>query len=681
MVNAFPQEIASENLLTLSQVLDILRPTLSDVDEHTLIPDSVIKNSTAALSRAKLLSHLPLKHWALKNFKSVKDSGVDFAPLTVIVGQNSAGKSSLLQSLLLFAQNISTEGYSVPLNGAFYRSGVFRDLLNSDCKNATERIVFQGRFTSVNLRGIPVSGYRIDRVNERLDYNYSVELDSSELDSTYMEIAQACLEVSDSSGSKFSMNSIRSSASPSKMEEFDEIFEDDGAPLNVGLFAGDSESNYLMMSKLSSSYGFEDITLDETEFVGLFPVLGSISSNILKRIAYELIISRMNFITKSTISNSAFNFNGRESSAEAKSAHERGLSVEQYFEERTNSYLDDFLKRNENHETIGRRPEFTSARDWARKFQDALFDFLFDEETDWLATTQQLRELELAAAKKFIDHSHLEPWKGNLPNRFWRLPIRRLIGKPSSGSIYENFFSQRILYLGPLRKEPAFSYSLDAVTTPTTPLGLRGENTFQLLSTNTKSRNYPLPDLENSNLMNSQRITLMQAVNHWIREFFGESTSLTMGKQDQHGVAVRFGQQSLPHVGVGVSQLLPVIVVCLNAQPGQIVLLEQPELHLHPALQQKLADFLLAMVDSGRQIVVETHSEYLITRLRLRTVQNPSNAELFNIVFATNAPDEGTTYSSTTVDSNGSLNTWPDGFFEEATSDLEKLMNIVLERD
>jgi predicted ATPase len=117
------------------------------------------------------------------------------------------------------------------------------------------------------------------------------------------------------------------------------------------------------------------------------------------------------------------------------------------------------------------------------------------------------------------------------------------------------------------------------------------------------------------------------------------------------------------------------------AKPGQIVLLEQPELHLHPALQQKLADFLLAMVDSGRQIIVETHSEYLITRLRLRTVQVPENADLFNIVFATNSPEDGTKYVSTQVDSNGSLNTWPEGFFDEATSDLEEMMDVVLNRE
>ena len=143
---------------------------------------------------------------------------------------------------------------------------------------------------------------------------------------------------------------------------------------------------------------------------------------------------------------------------------------------------------------------------------------------------------------------------------------------------------------------------------------------------------------------------------------------------------VSFTQDSLTNVGVGVSQLLPVIVLCLYSQPGQVVLLEQPELHLHPALQQKLADFLLAMSKSGRQIIVETHSEYLITRLRMRTVQDPSITNLFKIIFAENDGQTGTKYNPVEVDENGSLETWPEGFFDEATSDIETMVRILVDK-
>ncbi|WP_162528596.1 AAA family ATPase [Mycolicibacterium sp. CBMA 361] len=80
----------------------------------------------------------------------------------------------------------------------------------------------------------------------------------------------------------------------------------------------------------------------------------------------------------------------------------------------------------------------------------------------------------------------------------------------------------------------------------------------------------------------------------------------------------------LTSVGTGVSQVLPVLVMCLQAPPGSLLLIEQPELHLNPAVQQKLADFLLAIAASGRQLLVETHSDYLITRLRLRTAKDPT---------------------------------------------------------
>ena len=64
-----------------------------------------------------------------------------------------------------------------------------------------------------------------------------------------------------------------------------------------------------------------------------------------------------------------------------------------------------------------------------------------------------------------------------------------------------------------------------------------------------------------------------------------------------------------------------VLVLCLASPPGSVLLLEQPELHLHPAVQSKIADLIAACALSGRQIIVETHSEHLINRLRLLVAQ------------------------------------------------------------
>jgi len=111
-----------------------------------------------------------------------------------------------------------------------------------------------------------------------------------------------------------------------------------------------------------------------------------------------------------------------------------------------------------------------------------------------------------------------------------------------------------------------------------------------------------------------------------------------------------------------------------------LILLEQPELHLNPGMQQKLADFLLEMVKTGRQIIVETHSEYLITRLRRRAATSESDHKYFGIVFAERDPEEGTSYRSVNVNEQGDLSEWPKGFFDHVAEDLRILMRKAAER-
>ena len=140
-------------------------------------------------------------------------------------------------------------------------------------------------------------------------------------------------------------------------------------------------------------------------------------------------------------------------------------------------------------------------------------------------------------------------------------------------------------------------------------------------------------------------------------------------------------QVDLAAVGVGVSQVLPVLTVCLLAEPGDIVLLEQPELHLHPALQMRLADFLLACVDSGRQIIVETHSEHLVNRLRRRVAEDDSNdvGELVRIVFAERDTEGHTIFRPSDINPLGGLTEdWPDGFLDIGARDAQKLLQASL---
>jgi predicted ATPase len=105
------------------------------------------------------------------------------------------------------------------------------------------------------------------------------------------------------------------------------------------------------------------------------------------------------------------------------------------------------------------------------------------------------------------------------------------------------------------------------------------------------------------------------------------------------------------------------------------VLIEQPELHLHPAMQLKLADFLLACSRTGRQIVIETHSEHVINRLRLRVVadETSATAELVRLLFAEQENGE-TLYRISDINEVGGLSTdWPKGFLDVAADESTRL--------
>jgi predicted ATPase len=139
----------------------------------------------------------------------------------------------------------------------------------------------------------------------------------------------------------------------------------------------------------------------------------------------------------------------------------------------------------------------------------------------------------------------------------------------------------------------------------------------------------------------------------------------------------------LTNVGVGVSQLLPVVVSCLLADPDSVILLEQPELHLHPAVQQRLADFLLACAKSGRQLIVETHSEYIVSRLRLRIAQDLEDRlqSLIGFIFVERDDHGQTHYRSIKPNRFGGLEPEvPKGFFDQTPQESQEILRAAIRK-
>ena len=132
----------------------------------------------------------------------------------------------------------------------------------------------------------------------------------------------------------------------------------------------------------------------------------------------------------------------------------------------------------------------------------------------------------------------------------------------------------------------------------------------------------------------------------------------------------------LPDVGFGISQVLPVLVQCFYAQPGSIILMEQPEIHLHPSAQSALADVMIDVMksrengnDRNIQLIIETHSEHFLRRFQRRIAEEQIAKEDFAayVVDTTSTPAQ---LQSLDVDLYGEIRNWPKDFFGDEMGDV-----------
>ncbi len=122
---------------------------------------------------------------------------------------------------------------------------------------------------------------------------------------------------------------------------------------------------------------------------------------------------------------------------------------------------------------------------------------------------------------------------------------------------------------------------------------------------------------------------------------------------------------SIADVGFGVSQTLPVIVALLVAAPGQIVYIEQPEIHLHPKAQYKMAELLADAANRGVKLVIETHSSLLLRGVQTLVTQGYLAPNLVKLHWFTRDNEGATVVNAADLDENGAFGEeWPEDFGE-----------------
>ncbi|EGP6199275.1 AAA family ATPase, partial [Escherichia coli] len=207
-------------------------------------------------------------------------------------------------------------------------------------------------------------------------------------------------------------------------------------------------------------------------------------------------------------------------------------------------------------------------------------------------------------------------------------------------------------------------------------VGVAGEFLF---STFDKMKHLPVPEYL---VKVHESTTLAYQLSYWLKLITGTTSELVTEKVgDQIKVAFTLkeleGNVSPLNLGAGMSYIAKVLIICLMAKKGDLILLENPEIQLHPKAQSHLAIFLAFVASKGIQIIVETHCEHLINKLAYLVYEDVITSEDISVHYK---PDVDKDFISMRVNEGGkftdlqeNVTGFPLGFFDATLDDLMKM--------
>lgn len=179
-------------------------------------------------------------------------------------------------------------------------------------------------------------------------------------------------------------------------------------------------------------------------------------------------------------------------------------------------------------------------------------------------------------------------------------------------------------------------------------------------------------DAKNTQLFDMQ-------VNDWLN-YILPSNSVTSKKYgDDNLYALLFGHgrpMRQGSVGYGVSFILPIIVACLIADKESILVIENPELHLHPKAQSNMASFLATIAASGVQLVIETHSDHIINGFRKSILRKEVNISNTDIIINYFNNENQCNIEKVSLNEKAEIVNWPTGFMDQEEFDLFEMRKL-----
>jgi len=221
--------------------------------------------------------------------------------------------------------------------------------------------------------------------------------------------------------------------------------------------------------------------------------------------------------------------------------------------------------------------------------------------------------------------------------------------------------------LGPVRyvdksNLPAFNH-----------VGPRGEYTINILADSIN-----LPNVNEALYRGVESMSLIQQTMEWL-DYILEGAKITIrGREKESSVLyMLINNKNNSHeykpanVGFGYSYILPLIVTGLVARPGEVVIVENPEAHLHPRAQTKIAEFFARVASTGVQVFIESHSEHILNGMRVSSLR--SDIAIKHNDLAIHYFNESFGSEELEVTDKGKISNWPSGFFDQQEIDLAEI--------
>jgi predicted ATPase len=298
---------------------------------------------------------------------------------------------------------------------------------------------------------------------------------------------------------------------------------------------------------------------------------------------------------------------------------------------------------------------------------------------EWVFSTQVRSKVTIELEKILYTDLHTSKQK-EIYRIFPKTSLKNLIPFnskqfPLLDSIANMIFN--VKYLSAERVGPREIYQLNSGISRKN-VGIRGEYTPWFLHENQD-------DAISSVLMvKNYPPTLIRQTEGWLNVFFPETSFQIIQIKSSNMVSLGIKTSKAlefhrpQNVGFGITQVFPIIVACLASKAGDLLLIENPESHLHPSGQSLMGEFLAKCASSDVQVIVESHSDHILNGIR-KSVKNKIITPSSTIIHFFNKRDDENKFPqviSPRINEKGNLDQWPKGFFDQSEKDMEYFLGL-----